>query len=186
MIIGLSGTPASGKDTVGSYLVEKKGFNHVSLSAVLRSVLKEKGIEINAENLNKVGNSMAEDYGKAFLVELAKEIADFNKDLVISSVRQPGEIERLKEEKNFFMIFVDADIEIRYKRMCARGRQGDCKTLDGLKEIEKAQMDGSHGGMNLTKCKEMADYVIENNGTMEEFDKKIEDILGEIEEKIKD
>lgn len=36
---------------------------------------------------------------------------------------------------------------------------------------------------NLAACRKMADFLIENNGTIEEFNEKIEELLNIIEKK---
>lgn len=183
MIIGLSGTLASGKDTVAEYLEKNEGFQHVSLSAILREIVAERGLEANLENLTKVGNSILAEFGPAYLVKRAEKQVDFSKDLVISSVRQPNEIEYLKTKKDFHMIFVDAKPEVRFERLRKRGRQGDSRTLEEFIETEKKQEDGKSGGMDLNRCRDMADYILDNNGTMDEFVRKIEEALVEIKEK---
>ena len=185
MIIGLSGVLAAGKDTVAEYLEEKRGFQHVSLSAILREMVGEMGLEINLENLTEVGNSLKEKDGPACLVEKAKRKADFDQDLVISSIRQPGEIERLRQERDFFMIFVSADPKVRFERLLKRNRSGDVTDFDEFLKLEAEQMDGKAGGMNLGKCREMSDYFLENNGTIVEFEDKREKTLDEIKAKIK-
>lgn len=183
MIIGLSGTLAAGKDTVADYLVEKEGFEHISLSAVLRKVAAEKGIETTMENLTKLGNSLKTEYSADYLVNRAKKEVDFSKDIVVSSIRQPEEIESLKREKDFYMIFVDADIKIRFERLVKRGRAGDVGEFEKFKEQEEKQLNGQSGGMNLSKCRKMADYVIVNNCSIEEFKDRIKQTFQQIKEK---
>ena len=185
MIIGLSGTLAAGKDTVAEYLVEREGFDHISLSVILRKIAMEKGLGIDLGNLTLLGNSLKDEYGPGYLVKRAKKETDFNKDITVSSIRQPEEIEELKKEKNFFMIFVDADDEIRFNRLVKRGRVGDTNRFEKFQDLEKKQLDGQSGGINLGKCREMADYVLENNGTLVEFENKIRVAFEDIEKRVK-
>jgi len=180
MIIGLTGTLCAGKDTVAHHLMEK-GFEHVSLSAILREEMQKRGMEITLDNLTKFGNSLKENEGDKFLVEKALERIDPNKNTVISSIRQPGEIDHLKQQKDFYLIFVDADPKIRFKRLLLRNRPGDSKTFEKFMENENMQMNGESGGMNLAKCKEEADFILENNDSREEFEQDLENILKKIE-----
>ncbi len=179
MIIGLSGSPASGKDTVAEYLEKEKGFDHISLSSILRELVTKDGLELNLENLTKVGNAIGTK-----LVEIALSRVNKDNNTVVSSIRQVAEIETLKKEKDFFMVFVDAAARIRFERLKSRGRAGDSKTFEEFVDVEYKQSDGKTGGMNLTKCKEMSDYVIENNGTMEEFYEKIEQTFNAIKKRV--
>ena len=55
MIIGLTGSYCSGKDTVADYIVKNNGFTHFSLSDEIRLLMKEQGIEPTRENLIKFG-----------------------------------------------------------------------------------------------------------------------------------
>ena len=44
MIIGLTGSYCSGKDTVANYIVQNYGFIHFSLSDEIRVLMKEQNI----------------------------------------------------------------------------------------------------------------------------------------------
>jgi len=177
MIIGLSGTLASGKDTVAEYLKKNEGFGHISLSAILRGILEKEGTNVNLENLTRIGNSLRKKYGGDFLVKKAKKKVDFSSNLVVSSIRQEGEVRALRKEKNFYMIFVDADPKIRFNRLIKRGRAGDTNDFKKFIGTEKKQLGGTAGGMNLNVCKKMSDFLIINNGKLEEFEKKIKDTI---------
>ncbi len=180
MIIGLSGTLSAGKDTVAEYLVNQKGFDHVSLSEILRGIARERNIEPNMVNLTKLGNSLINTHGEGYLVDKASEKVDFDRNLVISSVRQPAEIDKIKSRPNSYVVFVDADAKIRFERLRARGRTGDSETLEEFTKLERKQSDGKSGGMNLNECKRKSDFVLENNGTREEFLARIENLFDKI------
>jgi len=180
MIIGLSGTLAAGKDTVAEYLVSQKGFDHISLSEILRDVARERKIEINMKNLTELGNNLIKTHGGDYLVKRAKQTVDFGHNLIISSIRQPAEVDKIKNEPNAFVVFVDAKPEIRFDRLQKRGRIGDSETLEEFIDLEKKQSDGKSGGMNLNECKRRSDFVLENNGTKEEFVNKVEDFFDRI------
>jgi dephospho-CoA kinase len=176
MIIGLTGTLCAGKDTVADYL-EEKGFGHVSLSAILREKAAERGIEITLDNLTKFGNSLKETESELFLVKEAMNGINSDENTVISSIRQPGEIDFLKTQKDFYLIFVDANPKIRFDRLLLRNRPEDPKTFEKFMENEEKQMDGKSGGMNLSYCKQSADFILENNDSREEFERDLENIL---------
>lgn len=175
MIIGVVGSIASGKDTVAEYL-EKKGFQPISFSNILREIMKKEGQDISVKNMTKYGNTLRETKGYDYLARQAYKKIN-KKDAVLTSIRQVGEIEFLRTKPDFHLIRVDAPITLRLKRLIERGRQGDIKNLKELKEIEKKQADGAGGGMNLNKCYKLADYKIINNGTMRELQEKIEKVF---------
>ena len=178
MIIGIAGMPSSGKDTVAE-IFEKKGYKHISLSQVLRDMAKKQGIEPTTENLTEFGNSTRLKYGLGYLAKEA--LKEARGDTVITSIRQPGEVDVLRKRKDFYLIAIDATLENRWKRLSARRRLGDPATLDEMKSIEKRQSKaGGSKDMQNDVVMEMADYYIDNNGTKEQLKKQVEETMEEI------
>ena len=162
IIIGITGTLSAGKDTAAEYLINK-GFKHYSLSAVLREIMKKEGVPIKQPEMTNFGNKLREERSHGYLVEQIKDKLVGN--VVVSSIRQSGEVEALKNLGDFYLIFVDAPIEERFRRLQKRNRGDDPQSLEELKQIEGIQMTGSGGGMNLQKCRETSDFEINNVGT---------------------
>jgi len=178
MIIGIVGSIASGKDTVADYLKEK-GFQAVSLSDMLREIMKQENIEITIPNMTEYGNKLRNSKGNGFLAQKAYE--SINKDkAILTSIRQVGEVEFLKSKPDFYLIKLDAPIEDRLKRLVKRDRDGDVKNLEELKVIEAKQADGKGGDMNMNKCFEMADYTIINDGNFEDLYKKVDELIAKL------
>jgi len=176
MIIGLSGTNSSGKDTVAEYL-QGAGFAVVSLSDILRDEMRKRGIEINRENMIETGNLLEEEWGAGSLAKIAIKEYGNKRKLVISSIRKLAEIDFLKKNPDFKFIFVDALIEMRYERILKRKREGEEKiTLEEFKRQEEIEMSGQ-GSQNLGYCKEKAEIQIDNSGTLGELYHKIEGVI---------
>jgi len=178
MIIGIVGSIASGKDTVADYL-KTKGFKAISLSDILRIVMLEQGLEITTANMTTVGNKLREERGHGFLAEEAVKEVESGENVVITSIRQVGEVEFLRTQPDFTLVKLDAPIDVRLERLVERGREGDIKNMEELKEIEAKQANGSGGGMNMNKCFEMADKEIINDGTFNELHEKIDNLISE-------
>jgi len=182
MIVGLTGTFASGKDTVAEFLI-KDGFEHHSLSDELREVAKERGVEPSRENMQKLGNVLRDESGDDYLARRAMKKAKSDQ-LVVSSVRQPGEVEYLKKQPDFYMVAVDAPVEERFKRMQKRARAGDPQTLEEMKEKEAREMASKeNNAQQVQKCLEMADYTIINDGTYGDLKRKTDDVIRKIKSK---
>ncbi|MFA4995561.1 MAG: AAA family ATPase [Patescibacteria group bacterium] len=179
MIIGLTGTFGAGKDAVSEYLAEK-GFEHISTSDILREVAKERSLGLDRETVRMLSNNLKKEFDSAILAKMAVEQKS-KKNLVISALRDIGEIDYLKTIDNFKLIFVDAPIEIRYERLIKRSRDDQEKklTLEELKEKEQLEMSGK-SSQRIDLCKEKADYIIDNSGTIEGLNKKIDKILENI------
>ncbi|MFA5926925.1 MAG: AAA family ATPase [Patescibacteria group bacterium] len=178
MIIGIVGSIASGKDTVLDYL-RGKGFRAVSLSDVLRGIMRSEGEEIDIPNMTRYGNNLRNEKGHGYLTQKAlEEIGD--SDAVITSIRQVGEIEVLRQRSDFVLVKLDAPIEMRLDRIIKRGREGDIKNMEELREIEAKQADGKEGAMNMNRCYELADIELINDGTIEELYAKVDKLIAEI------
>ena len=178
MIVGVTGYFASGKDTVAQYLVEQKGFLHLSLSDIIRGQLRKEGREITIPALTEKGNAMRREKGPGALAEIAVAAMAPESNTVVTSIRHPAEVEALRKAGQFRLLFVDAPIEVRYRRSVARSRQGDCQSFEefrGSEEAQRATRDSS--AQRLDECREMADAVVENDSTLEALYQAIDDFV---------
>ena len=187
MIIGLVGSLAAGKGIVSDFF-KKIGFVYLSLSNELREIAKERKIELTRENLQNLGNKMREEYGISILAKLVGEkIKNQNyTKAIVDGIRNPAEIIELRKIKNFFLVSVDALARVRFKRMFERDRESDPKTWgDFLKIDARDQGEGeAETGQGVRKCMIQADFTLINNGTLEEVQKKVQDLYKQILSKI--
>lgn len=178
MVIGIVGSIASGKDTVADYL-KQKGFTAISLSDILRQIMREEGLEITTINMTEYGNQLRGTKGHGYLAQKAlKQIGD--DDAIITSIRQVGEVEVLQKRPDFTLIKLDAPIEMRLERLVRRNRPGDIKNMTELKDIEAKQADGIDGSMNMNKCFASATETIINDGTFTELHEKVNQLISNI------
>ena len=178
MLIGLTGSYCSGKDTVADYLVNKKGFGHVSLSDELRKVLHARNIETTRENLIRIGTELRGKEGSGVLAKLALGDIPQDKNFTVTSIRHPTEVETLRSRKDFVLINVDAPAVKRFERMEHRNRPGDPKTFDEFLEMEKRESQDSGPGQQLKKCMELATiHFINDTDNLPELYSKIETLL---------
>ncbi|MDD5692871.1 MAG: AAA family ATPase [Patescibacteria group bacterium] len=176
MIIGISGTNSSGKDTVAKY-IESKGFFHVSLSDIIREEMGKENIGINRDNMIAFSNDFGQAHGAEILAKMAFERYGNLDKLVISSVRKPAEVDFFHSIPDFKLIFVDVPAEIRYDRMLKRGREGeDILSFEDFRTLQEKEMNGTNS-QNLSYCKEKADYVINNSNTINILYEKIDEII---------
>jgi dCMP deaminase len=182
MKIGVTGTLGAGKDTLADYLVSK-GFEHISLSDLLREELKKIGQEITRENLVKAGNEMREREGDGVLAKRAIELMDEKKDYVVTSIRNPLEVKTLAGSGKFVLLSVDAAAELRFERIVARGRkEKDAKTFEEFKEAEAREMKSENkSGQQIRACMNMAKFTIVNDAGREAYFKKIDGLMPHLE-----
>lgn len=182
MIIGVSGTFGSGKDTVAEYLIREKNFQHISLSDLIREEAQKRGMGDDRDSLRNLGNILAKEIGEDALARMAIKRKK-SANLVISSIRKPKEVDYLKSLLDFLLVFVDAPIEVRFSRMNKRKRAGEASmTLFELKTKENLEMSGK-SSQRLDYCKKTADKILLNTSTMEDLDKKVDELINNIEKK---
>ncbi len=177
MIIGLTGSLAAGKEVVSDFFKEKN-FVYFSLSQEVRSVAKERGIELTRKNLQDLGNELRETEGIGVLAKriLNKIKENSNPNIIVDGIRNPAEIDVLKELNNFFLIAVDAPKKIRFDRFVKRNRESDPKIWEEFLKVDaRDKGEGeSETGQGVGKCMGRADFTLENNSTLEEIQNKLE------------
>jgi len=173
-LIGLTGTNGSGKGEAATYF-KKRGYAYFSLSDVIRDALRNDGKEDTRDNLIEKGNELRKKYGPDILARLAME--KVQDKTVIDSIRNPSEVEYLRKEKEFIPLAIDAPVELRYERVKRRGRQESASTLEEFIKKEKEEMTDSEKGQQLHSCMKMADFIIMNDGTLEDLHLKLEEIV---------
>ena len=148
MIIGVTGTFASGKDTISEYL-QQKGFFHFSLSDAIRDECDKRGLPKDRDTLIKLGNELRSTLGNDILARRAVESAG-SQNSVFTSIRNPDEAKFLKTQKGFVLINVDAPIEIRYQRIVDRKRESDMVDFETFKAQEELETNGTPGAGKQT------------------------------------
>lgn len=188
MKIGLTGSIGAGKGVVAEYF-KAQGFDVFSLSDEVREVARRKGVEINRANLQDLGNKLRETIGDDVLARFValRVLSKGGEDAVIDSIRNPAEIEYLRENLNdFYLIGVDAPVEVRYKRVVERARESDPVSLEDFLKIDSRDKgEGeSSSGQAVGRCLGMADYSVSNEGCLDEFNEKIYGLHQDIKSKI--
>ncbi len=179
MIIGLTGTNASGKTTVLEYLISKN-FEAHSLSDLLREELQQSGTEPTRENLIRIGNQLREQFGASVLADRVK-FKIKSKNAVIDSIRNPAEIESLRNLNNFYLISVDAPVELRFERAKARNRAEHLDSLTNFINWENQEKSQNMNHQNIDACIALSDYKLWNTGSYDDLRKNIDGILAQIE-----
>lgn len=180
MIIGITGTLGAGKGTVADYLREK-GFRHYSVRDFLIQEIKKRELPVNRDSMVVVANDLRKKHSPSYITEqLYDKAKEYRGDAIIESIRAPGEAEAIKK-KGGKLLAVDADQKLRYERISERASETDKVSFNEFRLDEKREMSSTDPHeQNLSKCISMADYVLKNNGTIEELKKEADKILEEM------
>lgn len=175
MIIGISGSFSSGKDTLAKHLEQKYGFMEVNTGDIVREVAQAERGSIERPVLHEVADELRHKYGGGVLVERALDryhnsIRNYA-GVAIIGIRSLGEAKAIKAQGGT-IVFVDAPIETRYARMQERSRDGEGTV--SLEEFRQREADELSSGMsdadfNLAEIEKLADIRLVNSGTPEEL-----------------
>lgn len=174
-IIGITGTLGSGKGTVVEYLVREKGFAHFSARDFIVEEVRRRGLPVNRDSTTEVANDLRKTHGPAYIVEaLYERAAAGRRPAVIESLRAVAEVEALRQHGGFWLLAVDADPKTRYQRINARKTELDKISFEKFLRDEEREMENPEAHkQNIAACIKLADYHIQNNGTVGELEAEV-------------
>ena len=197
VVIGLTGGIGTGKSTV-SQILKEKNFPVIDLDVISHEIIKfPKVVEKIVENFgkevleyNNTGNWIIsrEKLGRVIF-------GNREKRLILNSIMHPEILHIMREkileckkenkiifveiqllfevqwEKEFdYILLVSAEKETQIKRILSRDKRSKEEALS----IINSQMP-------LDEKKKISDYVIENDGNIQDLEKKVDDFLKKIE-----
>lgn len=173
-LIGLTGTNGAGKGEAASFFKDN-GFESYSLSDLIREELKKRGTPITRSNLIRTGNELRLRFGSDILARRVME--RIKGKAVIDSIRNISEVEYFRQQSGFILLAIDAPAEIRFQRVKKRGRDESAETLQEFLAKEKEEMGRDKDRQQIQECMAAADFLVINDGTIEDFRKKLEKFL---------
>lgn len=182
LILGFSGQIGSGKGTVAKHIVEKYGASHYRFSDILREVSDHLRIEKTRDNLQDLSTILRQRFGQDLLTKIIFEKVkeDKNDFIVVEGIRLAEDVEYLKRLPEFTFIFIEAAPKMRYDWILKRNEnKGDTeKTYEQFLQDQKDEADAQ-----ITDLKAKAQYTIENGGTVEELQQKVDELISLIRNK---
>jgi len=182
LVIGITGTLGAGKGTLVDYLVHEKGYQHFSVRQFLIQEIEQRKLIVNRDSMTKVANELRQKHHPAYIIEKLYEKASMQGNrAIIESIRTPGEVAFLRNEGNFFLLAVDANPKVRYARIQTRASETDQVDYDTFLSNETREMTTTDPNkQNLSKCIQLADFRLNNDGTKEQLLKQMETVLNQI------
>ncbi len=165
-IIGVAGMPGAGKSLVVKAAYEL-GFKVVVMGDEVREEAKRRGIEATPENLGRLMLELREMEGPASIAKRClRKIQKAKEDFVlVDGVRSMYEVEEFKKHfPNFILLAVHASPETRFRRLFKRRRSDDPVKWKNFVERDNRELKVGLGNVIA-----LADYVLVNEGGMEEF-----------------
>ena len=174
-VLSICGLPGSGKTTA----IEAIGDLGivVSMGDIVRNEAKNRNLEPSGDNIGKIAKELREEGGPAIIAEKCVDlIKKGNEEVVIvDGVRSLFEINIFRKFWKFPIVVITSDEEKRFKRLFERSRSDDPKSLADLKVRDEREIE-----FGLDKVLENADYIVENNSSIEDLKKKIRKLVENI------
>jgi len=173
-IIAIVGMCGSGKSVASDYL-EKLGYQKVYFGGVTMEKLKEENLPITPENEKMMRERLRKEHGMgAYAKLLLPRIEELSKkgNVVLDGLYSWEELLILKEKlEDLKVIAIICDKELRYERLSKRDIRPFTKNeaiKRDLAEIENVKKAGPIA---------YADYYIDNNKTILEYENRLQEIL---------
>lgn len=177
-LIAVVGMAGSGKSIATDYL-QKNGWTKIYFGGAVYDRMRKEGIEITPESQKEYRENIRKQYGMGAVAEILKfdiENAYKENNTVLDGLYSWDEYLILKEKfPNLKLICTVCDKEIRYERIGKRVDRPfnrDEIIIRDVSEIENLAKGGPIG---------YADYYIFNNGNLEEYEKRLIEILNTID-----
>jgi len=166
VIIGLTGSFGSGCTTV-SKLLQRQGFKIISTSSFLEKEAKRQGYnptklprKKRRKILQDIGNQLREK-DPGILIKKALSSVDLNNNIVIESIKNPGEIRELNKISNSYIIALDTNFEIRADRILNKEYNGDRRQFEI--DDQRERDEGITHGQRVQECVDLSDIIIRND-----------------------
>lgn len=177
-IIAIVGMCGSGKSIASEYLEKELGYQKVYFGGVIYEKMKEENIEITPESQKIYRENLRKKYGMGAVAEiLLPKIKELSKEnnVVLDGLYSWDELKILKQEfSNLKVIGIVVDKKIRYDRLKIRPDRPFNNQESRDRDISEIE--------NIAKAGPIAyaDYYIFNNGTIEEYITRLNEILKQI------
>ncbi len=178
IVIGLVGETGSGKDTVAHYLKRRYNVDLLRFSRPLK-----KALDLFFEKSSKKDQSwlymvFKKRFGDDILHRgLKRYISQHSGIMCVNGMRMMMDLEFIRSFENNYIIYVTADQKLRWERVVNRGEKSDdsqsfekFKEFEAMAETEKA----------IPAIGKEADFMIKNEGTMDDLLWQVDDVMKEV------
>jgi cytidylate kinase/H/ACA ribonucleoprotein complex subunit 4 len=171
MRITISGPPGSGKTTVAKLLAERLGWDYVISGNVFREMAKRLNLSVA-----DFGRLAEEDPRYDRMIDDTMVATALSKEDIVVEGRLAGHL-LARQDARAFKVYLDADPEVRAKRICAREPEDASKVMHEMLEREacEAKRYQLHYGIDLGD-KSVYDLVVDTTSITPE---KVVDIIVE-------
>ena len=178
-IIWITWPQAAGKWEIVNYLVEKKWFAHYSVRWFLTTEIEKRCLPLDRDSMREVANDLRATYWPSYITDqLFLQAQKSGKDSIIESIRAIWEVESLKKNSDFILLWVNADQKLRFERAIARKSASDFVSFEKFQEQERLENENPDPSkQNISACMNMADFIVHNDWNIEDLHKQLDEII---------
>lgn len=180
LVIGLAGMPGSGKSLVVE-TARELGYDVVVMGDVIRQETLKRGLELTPQNVGKVMLELRQEGGNYVIAQkcVPRIEEQASNKVFVDGLRSLYEADIFKEHfAKFTLVAVHAPPEVRFNRLSIRGRSDDPPNWEVFHERDMREL-----GVGLGNVIAMAEKILVNDNSMEQFKAQVKDNLGRIEAK---
>lgn len=168
----VSGMPGCGKEEFVA-IIKEKGISVVRMGDIVRAEAKRRGLPLTDANVGALAHEERLKHG--YGVWATRTLPHIRGDaVVIDGVRSDKETEIFRKALggSLVVLAIHAAPDTRYKRIVSRGREDDVMTRQEFDARDQREL-----GWGMGKVISLADYVIVNEGSKEEFGEAAQRVL---------
>lgn len=176
-IICITGMPGAGKNEVVKFF-EERGIPIVHMGDVVREEARRRRQRVTPENLGRISLELRKKFGEEEIARrcLAKIRKTRKSVVVVEGVRSLKEVLFFKYRLgSLYTIAVHSSRKTRFSRLKKRGRGDDTKLWKKFEERDLREL-----GYGMGSAIALADFMLVNEGTLEELRGKVERVYERI------
>ncbi len=177
-VIGIAGRNACGKGTAAEFFLRHPDSASFRYSTKLGAALRLFRIPETRQNLQDISTLLRGRWGEDLLARdmLQDCLESPKRRLIIEGIRRPADVHLARElfGADYTLLWIEAPAGMRFARMRVRNEKAGESAMDWETFLEREQAETER---LLDEIQTMADVRIDNDGTREEFLKR----LGSIE-----
>jgi len=175
-VIGIAGKIASGKGIAAEHIISRYHAGCIDYSQFLYRVLDIFDVPHERKNINALSIFLRSAYGQgvfnnAVLQQLEKQSESI---VAVTGIRREQELAQLRKIEGFCFLYIDSDIHSRYERNRRAARKPGDADMTFEQFVEKDSDDSNNTIQDLMVS---ADFIIDNNGTVDEFHAHIQQVI---------
>ncbi len=166
---------------IGDQLRKRYGRDVLAKRAI--EILRKQTLEAGSWKLEKKAeSSKLENLASSLQLQDQASSVKNPAPFIIEGIRNTAEVEYLKSLPNFTIIGIKAKREIRFHRLVQRRKPWDPKTWKEFLEVDRRDLGigQKSEGQQVGRCLAYCDYIITNNKSRQDFEKKVKKLLQKI------